>query len=646
MQVKYRFKCRLKDRLSTRSKYRGKGGPTSGKRSDEGLDLTDLHFNFNQTDSESEGGLPICARDKRATQTWLLTSSKLHPIVASALFTAVVLSFSSICKAQTVEAETGTLSGTQVSTQHAGYSGTGYVTGFDATGDKLTVTVSVAKGLYNLYVGYAAPFGDKSNFVYLNGENIGSVAFPESMSFRETKVGKVYLPEGVNTIAIVKDWGYFEVDNLRLETTSPSSIGPVASALVTPSPDAKADSVYLLLSRLYGKVILSGQYGGATEFERIENIAGKTPVIRGFDLIDYSPSRVEHGATSTETEKAIEWNGQRGMTTFCWHWNAPNDLIDQPGKEWWRGFYTDATTFDVSKAMNDTTSEEYSLLLRDIDAIAIQLKKLQDAHVPVLWRPLHEAEGKWFWWGAKGPAPCKWLWKLLFDRLVNHHAIHNLIWIWTTSATPDALNWYPGDAYVDIVGADIYLPAGSYGSSFITFDNIGALYAGKKIVTLSENGPIPDPEKLFSEGAAWSWFATWSGGFITDGVSNSENHVAEVFNHDYVITLDEIDSIDSIVAMLQERKDDHEEVPVTGVDVGALEDLPFANPIQDGRLVLESAGQPFNAVIYDLQGRMIFPQASASENESMVFDFRQQPAGLYLLKVATRSSVKVYRVLR
>ena len=81
------------------------------------------------------------------------------------------------------------------------------------------------------------------------------------------------------------------------------------------------------------------------------------------------------------------------MVTFCWHWNAPKDLIDQPGKEWWRGFYTEATTFDVAKAMEDPQSEEYTLIIRDIDAIAVQLKKLANADVPVLWRPLHEAEG-------------------------------------------------------------------------------------------------------------------------------------------------------------------------------------------------------------------------------------------------------------
>lgn len=82
-------------------------------------------------------------------------------------------------------------------------------------------------------------------------------------------------------------------------------------------------------------------------------------------------------------------------------------IIDEPGKEWWRGFYADSVTFDLEKALSDTESEEYKLLLADIDTIAVQLQRLKDAHVPILFRPLHEAEGGWFWWGAKGPEPGK-----------------------------------------------------------------------------------------------------------------------------------------------------------------------------------------------------------------------------------------------
>src|SRR5688572_9122631 len=312
---------------------------------------------------------------------------------------AIFLGITSHAFGQVIEAESGTLSGTQKSTSISGYMGTGYVTDFNNEGDKVTLSKSVAtSGIYNLYVRYAAPSGDKFNFIYVNDENLGSAAFPMSGSFKETLVGKIFLKQGMNKIAIVKDWGYFDVDNIRLEKSAPSPFNNIAEELVTATPSEEADSIYRFLSKVYGKVILSGQYGAATEFDKISSISGKTPLIRGFDFMDYSPSRVEHGTTSKETDNAITWHQQKGLVTFSWHWNAPKDLIDQPGKEWWRGFYTEATTFDVTKAMNNTSSEEYTLIIRDIDAIAVQLQLLEDAKVPVLWRPLHEAEGKWFWW--------------------------------------------------------------------------------------------------------------------------------------------------------------------------------------------------------------------------------------------------------
>lgn len=550
-----------------------------------------------------------------------------------------------VALAQVFEAETGILSGTQVGTQLPGYSGTGYVTGFDASDDRVTLKITSGGGYFNLYVRYASPFGEKFNFVFLDGENLGSVPFPRSSSFTETKVGKVYLQQGSHDLAIVKDWGYFDVDNIRLETAAPSPVNNVSPELVTPAPSAKTDSVYDFLSGIYGKAILSGQYGGEPEFNHINNVSGKAPVIRGFDMIDYSPSRVERGATSTEIEKAIAWSKQRGMVTFCWHWNAPKDLIDQPGKEWWRGFYTDATAFDVTKAMADPSSEEYALIIRDIDAIAVQLKRLSEENVPVLWRPLHEAEGKWFWWGAKGAEPCKWLWKLLFQRLVNDHGLNNLIWVWTSTGAPDASHWYPGDDYVDMIGADIYLPAGSYSSSFITFDNIASLYGGKKMIALSENGPMPDPDKLFKEGAAWSWFATWSGNFITDGVTNTGAHIEKVFSHDYVITLDEIDNIDDIIALLEDRRQNPPEEPITSIEEKDLLNGFFNNPVEHGKLSIHTA-LPATVIIYDMQGQMVFPEIMSRGDEPVEFDFTQVTGGLYLLKITTHDAAKVYRIMK
>lgn len=557
--------------------------------------------------------------------------------------TIAIVIFTTSALAQSFQAESGTLSGTVVSTQVSGYSGSGYVTGFDADGDQVSIGVNVEAGVYNLYIRYASPFGEKSNFVYVNGDNTGSVVFTSASSFIEKKVGKVFLQAGSNTIAIVKDWGYFHVDAIRLEATTRSPTHNLSSELVTPSPSVRADSLFDLLRRVYGNAIFSGQYGGETEFTHIQTVSGKTPVIRGFDMIDYSPSRTIHGATSTETEKAIEWNKLRGITTFCWHWNAPTDLINEPGKEWWRGFYTEATTFDVTRAMNDQTSNEYGLILRDIDAIAIQLKRLQDANVPVLWRPLHEAEGRWFWWGTKGPESCKWLWKLLFERLVHYHGLDNLIWVWTSTGSPDALNWYPGDAYVDVIGADIYLAAGSYGTSFITFENIASLYGGGKLITLSENGPMPDPEKLFAERVGWSWFCTWSGSYITDGIINTSSHIAKVYNSEYVITLDEIDRIDQIIAALEEERLKASDENVTGIEDSAVRIFP--NPMKDGKLILEGIGYPARIAIFNLQGKMAFPEINTVPDQRAEFDFNNKAFGMYLLRIVKPGTVTVYRII-
>src|SRR5918993_759409 len=570
-------------------------------------------------------------------------SKRLYVVLCS-------LAISFVCQGQILEAEKGVLVGTQLATQRTGYSGTGYVTGFDTDGDKVTLTVDLnTAGVYNVYIRYAAPFGEKYNFVYANNVNLGTVHFAPSDTFRETLVGKIYLDKGSNTIAIVKEWGYFELDNIRLEKTVRSEIDHIATNLVVPNPTSQASALYNFLSKTYGKVVLSGQYGGDVEFNRIKAVSGRTPLVRGFDLIEYSPSRVAHGATSTETEKSIAWHEQKGIVTFAWHWNAPKDLIDQPGKEWWRGFYTDATTFDITKAMTNPASEEYALIIRDIDAIAVQLKKLRDANVPVLWRPLHEAEGAWFWWGAKGPEACKWLWKLMFDRLVEHHQLNNLIWVWTSSASPAAADWYPGDNYVDIVGADIYLPPGTYTSNFLMFDNLVSIFGGKKMITLSENGPMPDAERLFLEQAAWSWFCTWSGNFITDDLSNSSAHINTVFNHEYVITLDELNDIDGIIADLDERRDAlNDDEVVLGIEDPATTKIYYQNPIQNNRLILSPKnGQRISkVVIFNVQGKVEFSRETNENKNSLDFDFAYKPSGMYIAKINTSTGTRFIRFIK
>jgi mannan endo-1,4-beta-mannosidase len=546
---------------------------------------------------------------------------------------------------QLIEAESGEKTGTQISTQRSGYSGQGYITGFDSEGDKITVRTYVSRGIYEIYIRYASSSGDKYNYLAVNGQNVGSVSFPLTTTFQETLAGKVYLEKGENTISIIKDWGYVDIDNFRIVASEASPIHNLDASLATATPSLQADSLYNFLSSIYGKVMLTGQYGGSVEFDKILTVSGKVPVVHGFDLMDYSPSRVERGTSSTESEKAIEWHNDKGITTMLWHWNAPKDLIDQPGKEWWRGFYTDATTFDIQIAMSDPNSEEYTLILRDIDAIAVQLLKLKNAGVPVLWRPLHEAEGGWFWWGAKGPEAARWLWKLLFDRLVNHHGLNNLIWVWTSSGSSQALNWYPGDEYVDMIGADIYLPDGTYSSNFVTFDNLASIFGGRKIIALSETGPMPDPESAFIEGATWSWFSTWSGEFITDGIKNTTEHIDNVHNHDFTITLDEIPQLEPIIQALEIRKEEL----INNGQITGIERYPvvrYNNPVSSTAVIsLKDQARVSIIELLDINGKVLTRQ-TRELTDAVVIDLSEFSTGVYIVRVVTFSSSYMIRLLK
>lgn len=186
-----------------------------------------------------------------------------------------------------------------------------------------------------------------------------------------------------------------------------------------------------------------------------------------------------------------------------------SDLINNDTVKWWSGFYSYATTFNLTAAL-DPSSANYQLLLRDIDAIAVQLLRLQAANIPVLWRPLHEADGTWFWWGAYGPESCKTLYRLIFTRLTEYHKLRNLIWVWN-SVSPA---WYPGDDVVDIVGYDSYPPVGDHGPVSLQYQQLISLVKDKKMATLPEVGTIPDPDLLKAYKVDWSYFVTWNGEFI------------------------------------------------------------------------------------------------------------------------------------
>jgi mannan endo-1,4-beta-mannosidase len=312
---------------------------------------------------------------------------------------------------------------------------------------------------------------------------------------------------------------------------TPPPPAAVRAALVDPQATVATRKLMAGLVADYGRGTWSGQYYDTNDMSHIHAASGLKPAIVGADFMEYSPSRVAFGShPGNLTESMIAFSRAGYVITLSWHWNAPSGLLDNHEHPWWRGFYTDASTFDVAAALADTNSVAYAQILRDVDAIAVQLKKFSDVGAPVLWRPLHEADGGWFWWGAKGPEPFKALWRLLYHRLTDHHHLHNLIWIYT-GEKPD---WYPGNDVVDIIGVDAYPkdPGDTLSAQWQKFQN---RFKGKKLVALTEFGGVPDVEHMQASGVWWAYFVSWSGS--TKNVPDAT--VTRVYRAPSVITLDQ-----------------------------------------------------------------------------------------------------------
>jgi mannan endo-1,4-beta-mannosidase len=451
-----------------------------------------------------------------------------------------------------LEAEDATYSGNiKVENSKQGYTGTGYLTGMQSEGDTITFTVNVpGNGAYDLNFISAGNTGHKENNVLLDGENIG-LATVDKDDFTDSILNRVYLTKGEHQVQMTKNWGWVLVDSLIVTASKPmdTSIYEISDNLCDPKATDSTKRLMRYLTDTYGKYIISGQYGNlgilGPEFTAINNATGKYPAILGLDLIDYTPSRTANGATGHDVDYATAFHKKGGIVTFCWHWNAPEPyLINSEGNPWWRGFYTDATTIDLSKIMNGDDPEGYELLLQDIDAIAVQLKRLQTADIPILWRPLHEASGGWFWWGASGADAYKKLYQLLYDRLVNYHDIHNLIWVWNGQNK----DWYPGDEYVDIVATDIYPGEKIYSSQADKFFELADwTQDSRKLIALSENGCMFDPDLAVRDNAMWLYFGTWEGEFVVKNntYTLSEQYtetdmLKKIYTSDKVITLDEL----------------------------------------------------------------------------------------------------------
>lgn len=308
-----------------------------------------------------------------------------------------------------------------------------------------------------------------------------------------------------------------------------------------PNASDEVKAVLKYLSDISGKGIITGQHTQTTvqkELKFIEKVTGKLPALCGFELLSYSPN-INYENSSPEClleveenkntlENAWEWAGKKGLITFTWHWFSPFGSVD-------KGFYSKNTTFNASKAVIEGT-EENKALLSDMDYMAGILKEFCDKHVPILWRPFHEAEGDWFWWGVKGYDVARKLYRIMYDRYTNYHNLNNLIWVWNSPLAEG----YVGDDVTDVISRDMYPPKHQHTDAKDKYEELVKITPTNKLVAIGEIGVIPSIPQLSETTVPWVWYMTWSNDFGSTGEWTSKEELYKAYNHDYAITLDKL----------------------------------------------------------------------------------------------------------
>ncbi|NJJ38389.1 glycosyl hydrolase [Paenibacillus apii] len=196
-----------------------------------------------------------------------------------------------------------------------------------------------------------------------------------------------------------------EYSNLLLKEPVNPNISPSARALLS------------YLYQLQGKAIISGQHEyleSPNQFSPyIFSVTGKYPKLKGveFGAINGQSDQTTYNQRANVVNACKDWVlNKGGIITATYHAAFPGTANT------WANVQADCTPEQFEPIITPGT-DLYNALIEDIDQVAVHLKALRDADVPVLWRPYHEMNGTWFWWG--GQPKFNNLWEIMYSRYVN-----------------------------------------------------------------------------------------------------------------------------------------------------------------------------------------------------------------------------------
>jgi beta-mannanase len=459
------------------------------------------------------------------------------------------------------EAESATLSGDAAIGNSTAASGGKYVkmNGGNITFSKVTAEKA---GKYTIVIHYMNNYGGSK----INNVEVGGAS--SAVTFDVTDKGKfvdvetvMNLAAGENTIAITNSWGWIDVDYIEIKGYEAKAFN-ICNAPVTKNATPSAVKLYNFLVNNFGKKTISGVMtgnmdaytkGDATQHEDVQAVfqkSGKYPALVGSDLMNATGANKNEGWFQEYTEKAIDiakttWK-KGGIPAFTWHWR-PGDEVEFYVK----GAHDTYTEFDFTEAFVtgttnwDTVSTAYKALVADIDLVSKIFLDLQKEGVAAIFRPLHESGGNWFWWSTHTGKQFAALYQLLYERMVFKNGVNNLIWVFNPKDAA-TMSWTPGETYYDVLSVDIYNKADDHQSNSSAFIDLTNKAGTNKILSLSENGPIPDADKMYEDGATWSWwmpwYDSWSAGYISQtSASVWQKNLAD----ERIITLDEMPGWDN-----------------------------------------------------------------------------------------------------
>ena len=477
------------------------------------------------------------------------------------VFLACTLSAACSAFAAQYEAEDATLSGDASLGTSTAASGGKYV---KMNGGNITFSkVSAEKaGKYTIVIHYMNNYGGSK----INNVEVGGAS--SAVTFDVTDKGKfvdvetvMNLAAGENTIAITNSWGWIDVDYIEIKDYEAKAFN-LCNAPVTKNATPSAVKLYNFLVNNFGKKTISGVMtgnmdaytkGDMTKHEDVQAVfqkSGKYPALVGSDLMNATGANKNESWFQEYTEKAIDiakstWK-KGGIPAFTWHWR-PGDEVEFYVK----GAHDTYTEFDFTEAFVtgttnwDTVSTAYKALVADIDLVSKIFLDLQKEGVAAIFRPLHESGGNWFWWSTHTGKQFAALYQLLYERMVFVNGVNNLIWDFNPKDAA-TMSWTPGETYYDILSVDIYNKANDHQSNSSAFIDLTNKAGTNKILSLSENGPIPDVDKMYEDGATWSWwmpwYDSWSAGYISQ---TSADVWAKNLADERIITLDEMPGWDN-----------------------------------------------------------------------------------------------------